>query len=225
MTEIKEINQLEYARSLTKLHKLPVQLDDGTILQSNVGDVTQIAVNEVIESVNDYVADAMDDINNITLQPTGFTNKDNITLTYAADTRKVTLTGLFAAYYKGVLISELTNGWVSIAHPAILDKVYYLVYGDSGFTFSDVPNEDYELSIAKIYYLTGSSVAIQLTYCTLRLNQVYHDANFSGEGSNSSPLTLAELTTYENNAEAFAAIGAGRLYIRAGHGLDISVTV
>ena len=225
MTEITEINKLGYASSLTKLHKLPVQLDDGTILQANVGDVTQIAVNEVIESVNDYVADAMDVINNITIQPTGFTNKENITLTYASDTRKVTLTGLFEAYYKGVLIPELTNGWVSIAHPSTIDKVYYLVYGDSGFTFSDVPNEDYELSIAKINYLTGSSVAIQLTYGTLRLNQVYHDENFDGEGSNSSPLTLASLKTYENNAEAFAEIGEGRLYIRSGHGLDISVKV
>ena len=77
--EIKEIKELEYAENLTKGYKLPVQLDDGTILQANVGDVTQIAVNEVIESVNDYVADAMDVINNITIQPTGFTNKENIT--------------------------------------------------------------------------------------------------------------------------------------------------
>ena len=57
------------------------------------------------------------------------------------------------------------------------------------------------------------------------LTSVSTDANFAGAGTSLSPLTLARLTTYENNAEAFAAIGAGRLYIRSGHGLDISVTV
>lgn len=430
MTEIKEINQLGYAGTLTKSHKLPVQIDDGTILQANVGDITEIAVNEVIESVNDYVADAMDVINNITNEPTGFTNNENIVVTYNSSTRKITLTGIFEAYYKGALIHELTNEWESAAHPATLDKTYFFYYCDDGFVISDQIWDFNCLQIAVVQYFTAQQIALRevhgfqqwqthkelhevigtyliaggdlsdftlssttatvkrpvvssariqdedlpsvldaltskqytirylvgsvavrtfetdrgdfiklstttpqfneftggawtftnmsnnnyaavflvaipttddttskkyrfmwtqpqqqsatlatiqaltpnslnhgsdaallpeyvfigkiIIQCTsggnnwqiisvekltgTRINQVTtnlggaitsvtHDNNFAGSGTSLSPLTLASLTTYENNADAFAALGSGRLYIRSGHGLDISVTV
>ena len=107
--ETKEIIQLEYETTLTKDHSVPVQSESGSIKYANVGDITKIAVDEVIESVN-------------------------------------------------------------------------------------------------------------------ILTSVSHDNNFSGDGTALRPLTLANLTTYENNTEAVAAIGVGRLYIRASHGLDITVT-
>jgi hypothetical protein len=77
-------------------------------------------------------------------------------------------------------------------------------------------------SIEKILGNKSSQLQVSLGGA---LTSVSTDANFAGSGTSLSPLTLARLTTYENNAEAFAAIGAGRLYIRSGHGLDISVTV
>ncbi len=63
----------------------------------------------------------------ITKEPTGFTNNENITCTYDSTTRKVTLTGTFDAYWRGKKIDVITNGWVSDAH-ADVEGTYFLSY-------------------------------------------------------------------------------------------------
>lgn len=63
----------------------------------------------------------------ITVEPTGFTNNSSINVSYDKTTRKITLTGTFNAYYKGILVTELVNNWVSEAH-ADIAGTYYLWY-------------------------------------------------------------------------------------------------
>lgn len=86
-----------------------------------------------------------------TKEPTGFTNNQNITVSYDSTTRKVTLSGTFEAYYKGNKVRELIDGWVSDAHD-VAQGVYYLYYCDSGFVFSTTPWDFSCLMIAFIQY-------------------------------------------------------------------------
>ena len=86
-----------------------------------------------------------------TKEPTGFTNNSAITVTYNSTTRKVTLSGTFDAYYKGVRIRELIDGWTSSAHDTP-QAVYYLYYCDSGFVFSTTPWDFSCLMICFVQY-------------------------------------------------------------------------
>ena len=86
-----------------------------------------------------------------TKEPTGFTNNQNITVSYDSTTRKITLSGTFDAYYQGVRVRELIDGWVSQAH-ADVQGTYFLYYCDSGFVFSTTPWEFSCLQIAFVQY-------------------------------------------------------------------------
>lgn len=106
----------------------------------------------------DGIADDLDgrlDVleNNVVLtgEPTGFTNNDAITVSYNPTTRKVTLTGTFEGYYKGVKVLELVNGWSSPAH-ADVEANYYLYYCETGFVFDTTPWDFTCLMIAFIQY-------------------------------------------------------------------------
>lgn len=88
---------------------------------------------KVIDS-NDSVARQREKINTnfsrlgVPQLATGFVadnNNQDIGIDYNASTRKITLDGTFKAYHQGVLIPELTNGWVSSAHAN--DIVYPLM--------------------------------------------------------------------------------------------------
>lgn len=98
----------------------------------------------------------------ITKETTGFTNSENITVTYNETTRKVTLTGTFVAYYKGEVVSILTDGWVSPAH-ADVEGTYFLHYCDNGLEFNTSPWVFNCLQIAFIQY-NGNKIGIRETH-------------------------------------------------------------
>jgi len=72
----------------------------------------------------------------IVKDPTGFTNNQNITVTYDTTNRTITLTGTFAAYYQGTLVTVLTNGWVSAAHSAGVTVPQFLSYDGVNFNWA-----------------------------------------------------------------------------------------
>jgi len=78
------------------------------------------------------------DMSSFQKEPTGFTEPENITVTYSISTRKVTLTGTVNGYYRGEKITALTTGWESDAHSATLDKLYFLVYDGTSFDWLEV---------------------------------------------------------------------------------------
>ena len=75
--------------------------------------------------------------NDITKDTTGFTDPENIVVTYNPAAQTVTLTGTVAAYYQGVLIPALVSGWTSAAHPNVTGHRYFLYYNGSGFVWGD----------------------------------------------------------------------------------------
>lgn len=87
----------------------------------------------------------------LTSEPTGFVNNQDIVVSYDKVTRKVTLTGITSAYYKGALVQSLVSGWVSPAH-ADVQGTYYLYYHDGEFVFSTTPWAFDDLMIAFIQY-------------------------------------------------------------------------
>jgi len=70
--------------------------------------------------------------NNRTLDFTGFYDPANVIVSYDSATRKVTLTGTVEAYYQGQLVTALTSGWVSDAHPNT-NGAWFLLYNGSAF--------------------------------------------------------------------------------------------
>jgi hypothetical protein len=100
----------------------------------------------------------------VTQEPTGFYVPNNITVSYNATDRKVTLTGDVYAFYRCKRISELVSGYESIAHPATLDKSYFLVYNSTGFEWVDLSTETLsysDLLIAYVYYGTTDKFALR----------------------------------------------------------------
>jgi hypothetical protein len=89
----------------------------------------------------------------ITKESTGFTNCENVIVTYNSTTRKVTLTGTFEAYYLGEKITALVNGWESAAH-ADVHGLYFLRYCETGFEFTTTPWTFDCLQIAFVNYNT-----------------------------------------------------------------------
>lgn len=97
--------------------------------------------------------------NELLIEPTGFTNSDTIIMTYNSTDRTITLNGTFEAYYKGELIPELTDGWVSEPHDDA-DGIYFLYYCEDGFIFDTSPWTFNCLQIAFVQY-DGQKLAIR----------------------------------------------------------------
>lgn len=96
----------------------------------------------------------------ITKEYTGFDDPTAITVSYNSTTRKITLTGTFSAYWQGVLIAELTDGWVSAAHTAT-NTSWYLYYNGTSFVWSTSPWTFDMLMIAYVYYGTSDKFGIR----------------------------------------------------------------
>lgn len=69
-------------------------------------------------------------VNTISGDITGFRYPELTTVTYNPTDRTVTLTGTVEAYWKGELVSELVNGYVSPAHDSASGQ-YFLYYNGS----------------------------------------------------------------------------------------------
>jgi hypothetical protein len=102
--------------------------------------------------------------NDLTKDPTGFSVQP--TINYNPTTQKVTLTGAFKAYYRGVDISianpTFVNGWVSTAHTNTADHNYFLSFDGTNFvwTTDGFPGFD-QVQIAGIYYGATNKYALR----------------------------------------------------------------
>lgn len=114
-----------------------------------------------------YKAEVDKHENNIDIlkDPTGFTAPESVTVTYDPGTRKITLTGTVVAYYKGVLISALTNGWESAAHDAGVTTDQFLYYNGSAFVWSSTPWTFENLMIALVTFEADGTYTGTLREC------------------------------------------------------------
>lgn len=89
--------------------------------------------------------------NSVLKDPTGFDSSNLVLLTYNSTTRKITLTGAFSAYYRGLKVDALTTGWVSEAHADVVGT-YYLRYNGSAFVFDTNVWSFQDIQIAFVNY-------------------------------------------------------------------------
>lgn len=96
---------------------------------------------------------------------TGFTNNQNIVVSYDSVNRKITLTGTFEAFYEGVKVEELVSGWVSSSHTNLAGS-YYLYYNGTELVWSTSPWSFSDLMIAYVQYGTNN-MAIREVHGTM----------------------------------------------------------
>lgn len=83
-------------------------------------------------------------------------------VTYDPTTQKVTLTGTVAAYYQGTLVSVLTSGWLSSAHPNVTGHQYFLYYDGANFVWGDNVSWTFDmLQICYVQYGATNKFAIR----------------------------------------------------------------
>lgn len=81
----------------------------------------------------------------------GFTNNENITVTYSEANRTITLSGTYKMYWKGKVIQDMTAGsWVSSAHSLSPTQPLFLKYNASGYSWSSTPWTFDEVQIAYV---------------------------------------------------------------------------
>jgi len=93
-----------------------------------------------------------DDISDITLEHSGFTNNENITVTYNQVARTVTLQGTFEGYYHGEKVTDFYDGWTSSPHPENPTTTLFLKYNSNGFEWQTTPWNFHEMQIAYVCY-------------------------------------------------------------------------
>jgi hypothetical protein len=93
--------------------------------------------------------------------PTGFNFNDSIAVTYDSTARTITLVGNSQYSWRGK-VTALTSPWTSAAHPATLDKKYFLYSVDGvNFAWSETPWQFSDLMIAFVNYGTTDKFAIR----------------------------------------------------------------
>ena len=95
---------------------------------------------------------SFNDVIGITKEPTGFTNQNDIVVTYDSVNQTVSLTGTFEAYWRGVKIDELISGWTSDPIPGSPTTPMFLYYNGSSFLWSSTVWSFDMLQIAYVYF-------------------------------------------------------------------------
>lgn len=129
----------------------------------------------------------------VTKDPTGFSDPSAVVINYDATTQKVTLTGTWTAYWRGVLVSALTTGWVSPAHTNTTGHVYFLYYNGSTFQWAtdSFPGFD-QLLITVVNYGATDKYAIREPH---GMNLSYSDHKIAHEN----------IGTYKNSGGTLSA--------------------
>ena len=90
-----------------------------------------------------------------TEQFTGFCNPENVIMNYDPVARTMILTGVVKAYYQGHLVTALTSGWVSPAHPSGQTTNQYLIYDGTSFYWASTFPDFRNLFIAFAIYINN----------------------------------------------------------------------
>lgn len=116
-------------------------LNAGNNISGHIGELAEFSSNNTLIGNSTVKVDLaniiekVDTVIKITKEPTGFDNPENVIVTHNAN-HTITLTGNnWEAYYKGIKIDELINGWVSEAHESI-NGTFHLYY-DGEFKWSN----------------------------------------------------------------------------------------
>lgn len=145
---------------------------------------------EIVRNETEFQSD-------ITMEPTGFSNPENVVVSYDSTTRKVTLTGTVVAYYKGRQVEVLTSGWVSDAH-ADTTGSWFLFYNGTSFVWQQTPWTFDTIQIAYVYYGASDKFALRECHGLMQWqgHQEAHDVigTYKKSGGTLSNYTLSSTT-------------------------------
>lgn len=149
-------------------------------------------------------------ITEITREPTGFTENQNVVVTYDDSARTITLTGTVNAYYKGAPVSALTSGWVSDPHSAVNDE-YFLIYDGTSFSWvSPATLEFHDLFIAFVNYGAVDKWAIRECHGLMQWqsHQEAHEVTgtYRQSGGTLGDYTLASTTAADRRPSVTATV-------------------
>lgn len=141
--------------------------------------------------MSQYIAD-------VTKEPTGFNEPENVIINYDNVTRKVTLTGSVIPYYLGVPFTDIGSGYVSPAHVDV-DGVYFLTYNGTDIDWRIPPNIVFsDLLIAFAAYKPGFKFAIRECHSFMPwpTHRQLHDVigTFNNSGGDIGDYVLASTT-------------------------------
>lgn len=107
---------------------------------------TQKTIDDINTELERQVTTGVDTIN-----PTGFIDNENITVSYNFTNRTVTLTGTLTYYWQGVK-KTLTSPWTSSAHTASVGTWFLSSTDGTNFTWSNTVWTFDHLMVAYVYY-------------------------------------------------------------------------
>lgn len=105
-------------------------------------------------------ADKWNDIPNLTLEPTGFAQPNDVIVSYNLTNRTITLTGIVNAYWRGKKINSLVSGWISDPHPITVNN-YFLYYNGTNFIWDTNP---WSLDMLQIAFVSKNGYAVRETH-------------------------------------------------------------
>jgi hypothetical protein len=139
---------------------------------------------------------------------TGFDFPENVTLSYDSTTRQVTLTGTYNAYWKGVKVAALTNGWVSAAHTNAVAN-YFLYYDGSSFIWSTTPWTLDLLMIAYVHFGSVDKFGVRECHGQMswQAHREFHQTTgtYRSSGGTLSNYVLASTTAADRRPDVSAA--------------------
>jgi hypothetical protein len=145
------------------------------------------------DRVDSYIS-----VYDITKYPTGFDSPLDVIVSYDGSTRRITLTGTFVAYFKGIQVASLTNGWVSDAHPDVAENAYFLYYNGSSFVWSTTP---WTFDMLLIAYISKQRFGIRECHGTepWQSHQQFHErfGTYKFSGGALSGYTIGRTTASE----------------------------
>ena len=164
----------------------------------------------IAENVQDAIDEKMaldDTIRNDSKEKTGFTEPENVIVTYDSTTRKITLTGTVKAYWRDRVVPSLVSGWISEAH-ANTPGNYFLYYNGSAFVWSTTIWTFDMLMIAYVQF-NGNDLALRECHGLMdwRTHEELHDnfGTYLKSGGDISGITLNSTTAGQRRPDISAA--------------------
>jgi len=142
----------------------------------------------------------LDDLSEVTNEPTGFVDPSLVVINYDNTTRKVTVTGTTTAYFHGALVATMISGYESVAHGTDLDKQYWLYYDEGGYQWADSFPGMEKMLIAVIIYNTNEKFALRECHGLMQWQAHFQEHFTTGTWRESGTITNGSYTLASTTA-------------------------
>jgi len=117
---------------------------------------------------------------------TGFTDADNITVSYSHTNRQITLTGNLQYVWRGDL-KELTSPWVSPVHDATVKKWFLYSTDGVNFVWSDTVWSFADVMVAMVNYKATSAETFSIRETHGTMDKDAHEGQHETQGTYLDP--------------------------------------